>query len=483
MINKYLLKIIILTVCLHKYAQASPTQEHIEQFFNYLTFLGDPEHEIDFYSVQSFMTCDCTIQSNNIIISQGIEEFIAYIHRMQNKYENVSYSSFLENLLIFENKAAFHFQVQCIEKNGLQRNLEAIALVIFQEGKISYWKEVFCEMQPQNTSKEFSLNHLYEEPHFDHHLYPITAPFREGFLTVSKIHTIFYATYGNPKGIPIVILHGGPGEGCCDELTQFFDLKRYYVIMLDQRGSKRSIPFASMEENTPSHSVADIETLRKHLGIEKWLVFGGSWGSTLAILYGQSHPEHCQGFILRGIFLGREQDYLHLLYGMGKLAPNGYEKFLGHIPEEEHSDLLSAYYARIIDPNPEIHMPAARAFMEFDAACVRFSPNPLLVENVLKNDQYIYSVTKHFLHYSINQFFLKPDQILSNMNKIKHLPAIIIHGKYDIVTLPENAYALYRKWDNSTLWMIRQGGHTSTEYSNAAALATALDFFADKIAR
>lgn len=334
---------------------------------------------------------------------------------------------------------------------------------------------------PPFCIKNILLSHVYEESDFNHLLYPIASPSREGYLKVSHIHSLYYATYGNPKGIPVVILHGGPGEGCCNDLTRFFDLSRYYVIMFDQRGSNRSTPFASMEENSPQHSVDDIETLRKHLGIEKWLIFGGSWGSTLAILYGQSYPERCEGFILRGTFLGREQDYLHLMYGMGEMSPRAYENFLKHIPETEHLDLFSAYYQRIMDPNPDIYMPAARAFIAFDAHCVNFQSNALTVAKALKNDESVYSVSKHFFYYSMHKFFLKPNQILSDMDKIKQIPAIIIHGKYDIVTLPRGAYELHKKWDNSTLWMIHNGGHTSAESAIASALATAADFFADQL--
>ncbi len=373
-----------------------------------------------------------------------------------------------------------HFQVLCKERNGLMKRLYALAEITFQEGKICYWKEVYCDLSSQNQT-DISLKQSYEELSCHHDLYPIMSPNYEGYVPVSKTHTLFYATYGNPRGIPIVILHGGPGEGCSEEMTRFFDLRRFYVILFDQRGSNKSLPFASLEENTPHHSVEDLEILRTHLGIETWLIFGGSWGSTLAILYGQSHPERCKGFILRGIFLGRKQDYLHLLYDMGKISPKAYDKFLHFIPEEERSDLLTAYYNRVMHPNPEVYLPAARSFLEFDATCVRFSANPQSVEHVLKNDHKVYCVAKHFLYYSKNQFFLEPNQILSRMDKIKHIPAVIIHGKYDIVTLPENAYTLHRAWDNSTLWMTSLGGHSSLENANASALATALDLFADQI--
>lgn len=325
------------------------------------------------------------------------------------------------------------------------------------------------------------FSHFHEKTHVDHPLYPITQPREEGYLKVSEIHTLFYAVYGNPNGIPVVVLHGGPGAGCNDSLSRFFDLNRWNVVMFDQRGAMRSEPFCCMEENSSQHSISDIETLRNYLGIQKWVVFGGSWGSTLALLYGQEHAEHCIGFILRGVFLGRKQDYLHVLYGMGKIFPEAHEPYLNFIPEEERDDLLSAYYRRIFDPNPDIHMTAARVFMRFDTICSTHLPNPVALENVIQNDRLILSMTRAFFHYSKHGFFIEPNQILSRMKRIAHLPAIIIHGRWDAIDLPEMAYSLYQSWNNSKLWMITQGGHSANDPAIAAALGTATDIFAKEI--
>lgn len=326
------------------------------------------------------------------------------------------------------------------------------------------------------------LPHSHEEVTVDHPLYPVAQPREEGYLKVSAIHTLFYALYGNPNGIPIVVLHGGPGAGCNDALSRFFDLNRWNVVMFDQRGAMRSHPFGCLEENSPQHSIADIETLRRHLGIEKWMVFGGSWGSTLAILYGQAHPERCLGFVLRGIFLGREQDYLHLFYGMGKVFPEAYELLLHYIPAEEQQDLFLAYYRRIMDPDPEIHRKAARIFIHFDMICSTHLPNPEMVEKILQNDQCVLGMAKMFFYYSMNRFFLEPNQILSHMHKIAPIPALIIHGRWDAIDLPEMAYSLYKNWTNSILWMVTQGGHSANDPPIATALAKATDFFAKKIA-
>jgi proline iminopeptidase len=324
-----------------------------------------------------------------------------------------------------------------------------------------------------------TLRHSIEEVCFDHPLYPVVQPREEGYLKVSGTHSLFYAVYGNPQGIPVVVLHGGPGAGCSDAFTRHFDLKKWNVIMFDQRGAMRSKPFGCMEENTPQHSMEDIEALRRHLRVDKWIVFGGSWGTTLAVLYGQKYPESCLGFILRGIFLGREQDYLHLFYGMGKVFPEAYEPVVNYIPQEERHDLLGAYYRRIMDPNPEISLEAARVFMRFDMICSTQLPNPEAVEGFLQNDKYILGIVKTFLHYAMNHFFLEPNQILTHMHKIKHLPAIIVHGRWDAICLPSMAYDLYQRWDNSMAWIVTQGGHSSYDPAIAAALAKATDFFAE----
>jgi proline iminopeptidase len=326
-----------------------------------------------------------------------------------------------------------------------------------------------------------SFPHTHEERFFERPLYPTIAPREEGFLKVSEVHNLFYAVYGNPDGIPVIVLHGGPGAGCSDSMTQSFDPNRWNVIMFDQRGAMRSQPFGCLEENTPQHSIQDIEALRRHFKIEKWMVFGGSWGSSLALLYGQEYPESCLGFILRGVWLVREQDYLHLLYGMGKIFPEAYQPVIDHIPEEERGDLLSAYYRRVLDPNPDVHMAAARTFMKFDFIASTHTPNPAWVEKIMQNDKLLLSVMKTFCHYAKNDFFLTNDQILTNMEKITHLPAIIINGRWDAICMPEMAYSLHKKWEKSLLWIIPDGGHSTSEKSVASALATASDLFAERM--
>ncbi|MBJ7448970.1 MAG: prolyl aminopeptidase [Parachlamydiales bacterium] len=329
-------------------------------------------------------------------------------------------------------------------------------------------------------SAAISFSHELKETTFDQTLYPISKPREEGYLKVSDVHTLFYATYGNPKGIPIIVLHGGPGGGCSDDMTEVFDLSQWNVIMFDQRGAMRSTPFCSMEDNTPQHLVEDIEKLRNHLGIEKWCVFGGSWGSTLALLYGQAHSDHCMGFILRGIFLGNENNYMHLIRDMGKTFPEAYEPYINHIPVEERGDLLTAYYNRIFDQDPNIHLPAINLFMKLDGVAASCYPNPESVNKLMAEEKLIFSVARAFFHYSKNKFFLEPNQILSNMDKIQHLPAIIVQGRWDTITPPHQAFDVYKNWPNSQLWMVTNGGHTCCEKSVASGLVIATDLFLKK---
>lgn len=311
-----------------------------------------------------------------------------------------------------------------------------------------------------------------------HPTFPIESPRKEEYLQVSKKHQIFYAVYGNPQGIPVVVLHGGPGIGCNDSLSRFFDLKRFNVVMFDQRGAMRSKPFACMEENTTQFSIEDMEALRKHLGIKQWLLFGGSWGSLLAILYGQAHPEACLGFILRGVFLGREQDIR--LFNKGEKASSEiHQEFILHFSKEEQNDLLAACYKRVMDPDPEVHMALARAFIRYHMTNTTTPSNLQLMEPLLKNDKLLLSMSRALLHYASHQLFLYPNQALSQMERISHLPAIIIHGNADINCLPDQALLLHNNWKNSRFWLIEKGGHSADDPLISSALIRATETFAD----
>lgn len=312
-------------------------------------------------------------------------------------------------------------------------------------------------------------------------LYPLSSPYVEGYLKVSDLHTIYYAQFGNPEGIPVIALHGGPGSQCYENWTRFFDPAIYRVIMFDQRGAGRSFPSAEMKENTPHHSVNDIELLRRFFGIEKWILFGGSYGSTLAILYGETYPEQVLAFILRGVTTSTREEYEHLFYGMKAVYPEYWEQMAAIFSKDEQRDLVSAFEKRIMDPNPEVHLPAARAFMYFDTRCATLVPNEKALEKILTGETETLNVARAFIHYSYNHFFLDEKQLLQNVHKIKHLPAILVQGRNDIICQPQSAYSLYVGWDNAELWFIPSAGHSANEKPIAQALKAAMDTIHSRI--
>lgn len=295
--------------------------------------------------------------------------------------------------------------------------------------------------------------------------YPIESPRQEGYLSVSDMHTLYYATYGNPRGLPILILHGGPGAGCSDAMTRFFDLTRFYVVMFDQRGAMRSKPFACMEENTSQDLIEDIEKLRTHLGIKQWVIFGGSWGSLLGLIYGETYPHSCKGFILRDIFLARPHDLLLFENSSGK----AYEDLLTLIPQEEKCDILQACLKQVMNQDPSVHLPLAHAFLRYYAERTHFP----LTEASLQNDRIVLSLSRAILHYFSHSFFLSPNQALLQVNAIAHIPAILIHGGKDMNGASEQAYMLHEYWTNSLLWVVEQGGHAGEDPATELTLIKA----------
>ncbi len=310
-------------------------------------------------------------------------------------------------------------------------------------------------------------------------LYPATKPYDESYLQVSDLHRIHYREFGNPEGIPVVVLHGGPGFGCADIWSSFFDPEKYRVIMFDQRGAQRSTPSAEMQGNTPQDLVEDMEKLRKHVSVDKWYVFGGSWGSTLSLLYSEKHPDRVWGLILRGVFLARAKDSLNVFYGMRNTYPEVWDNMVQEIGEKEDSDLISTIYKMLMDLDPEIHMRAARALMVYDTICAFLKPDADLVAKAVDNDQMTLTVARTFTHYAINHFFIEEDQILQHIDKIKDIPAIIVQGRYDVICPPAQAYELHKRLTNSKLWIIQDAGHSSSEPSIAKALKRAMDVIVD----
>ena len=284
----------------------------------------------------------------------------------------------------------------------------------------------------------------------EENFFPEIRPFNEGYLQVSPFHQLWYAQYGNPQGTPVLVVHGGPGAGCTPNDMRFFDPNFYHIILLDQRGSNHSQPCAELTDNTTDYLIADMEFLRKHISIDQWMLFGGSWGSALSLAYGQTHPDHCLGFVLRGIFLGRKREFEQVWYGMRDMYPEAWKVFIDYLPENERNDLIKAYYKRLMDPNIEVYMPAARAFTKYDLLCSTLVDNSR-VETILKNDRIVLGLAKCFTHYCMNAFFFKPEQLVDNLHKIAHLPCIIVHGRYDVICRPSTAFELHEKWPGSKL--------------------------------
>jgi len=291
------------------------------------------------------------------------------------------------------------------------------------------------------------------------------------YLRVSDLHEIYYELHGNPSGAPAVVLHGGPGAGFGPDLPDLFDLDRYFVVLFDQRGAMRSRPFASMEENTTHHLVDDIEKLRVHLGIERWLVFGGSWGSFLGMLYGQRYPERVTGFVLRGILLGRSKDlrFCQLVNG----EKEAYHEFVAFFPEEERADLLAPSYRRVMDPDPAVHLPLAHCFLRHWTLSTTSPHNLKRVLALIEDDQLTLSLSRAALHYTVHGLFVEEGHLLDHMGQISHLPAILVHGESDRNCLPEGARILHERWPKSELWMVPGGGHFTTDPLIADALRRA----------
>jgi proline iminopeptidase len=310
-------------------------------------------------------------------------------------------------------------------------------------------------------------------------LYPEIEPYDQGMLAVSDLHTLYYEQVGNPEGKPVVFLHGGPGGGCLANHRQYFDPQRWRVVLFDQRGCGRSRPFAELRHNTTWDLVADIERLRQHLGIEAWVVFGGSWGSTLALAYSQTHPQACRGLILRGIFMLRQQE-IRWFYqeGASHLFPDAWQGYLEPIPVEERHDLVTAYYRRLTSPDPEVRRRAARAWSIWEAATSKLLIDPGLMA-AFGEDQFADAFARIECHYFINKGFLdQDDQLLANVERIRQIPAVIVQGRYDVVCPMRSAWDLHQVWPEANLIVIPDAGHSMSEPGIQKALIEATDRFA-----
>ncbi|MDO1509074.1 MULTISPECIES: prolyl aminopeptidase [unclassified Neisseria] len=310
-------------------------------------------------------------------------------------------------------------------------------------------------------------------------MYPIQEPYKSGLLKVSAIHQIYWEESGNPHGIPVIFLHGGPGAGASPKARGFFNPDKYRVVIIDQRGCGRSLPYAETYENTTWDLVADIEKVREMLGIHSWLVFGGSWGSTLSLAYAQTHPNRVRGLILRGIFLGRQSeiDWLNEQGGAEHIYPEQWQHYLAPVAEEKRGAIVQAYHEMLFGQDREQALRAAKAWAEWESWLVQFDPKP-----VEEDAEQALAISRIENHYFVNGCWLENEKaLLANVDKIRHIPTVIVQGRYDICTPMKSAWELKQAFPEADLRIV-QGGHASFEGEVAKGLVRAADEFADKLA-
>lgn len=311
-------------------------------------------------------------------------------------------------------------------------------------------------------------------------LYADIEPFRTGRLQVSPIHEIYFEESGNPNGKPVVFLHGGPGGGTEPKHRRYFDPAVYRIVLLDQRGCGRSTPFASLEANTTWDLVSDIEKVRTELGIEKWLVFGGSWGSTLALAYAETHPERVSELVLRGIFLLRKEE-IQWFYqeGASWIFPDAWEDYVGHIPAEERGDLVRAFYKRLTSDDPAVQTAAAKVWSVWEGRTSCLIPNNDLIARTA-GDEFALAFARIESHYFVNEGWLSGGRELlapANVAKLRAIPGVIVQGRYDVVCPSKSAWDLHRAWPEADLHIVPDAGHAASEGGIVHELVTATDRF------
>jgi proline iminopeptidase len=305
-------------------------------------------------------------------------------------------------------------------------------------------------------------------------LYPEIEPYAHGRLDLDPRHVMYWEQSGNPKGLPVLFLHGGPGAGASPTHRRFFDPTAYRIVIFDQRGSGRSTPLGALEDNTTPHLIRDIEALRRHLGIDRWVVFGGSWGSTLALAYGQAHPERCLAFVLRGIFLSRPSEIEWFVNGIRSIYPEAWRAFAEPIPASERGDLLEAYHRRLVHPDPSVHLPFARTWSRYEGACSTLLPNPELVAQ-FASDSHALGLARIEAHYFVNGSFLPDGGLIADIDRIRRIPTVIVQGRYDMVCPIVTADELVRAWPEAEYTVVPDAGHSALEPGVRVQLLRATD--------
>jgi proline iminopeptidase len=307
-------------------------------------------------------------------------------------------------------------------------------------------------------------------------LYPEIEPYKSGWLDLDGLHQMYWEECGNPRGLPVVFLHGGPGAGSAPAHRRFFDPARYRIVIYDQRGAGRSRPLGELRQNTTPLLVGDIETLRRHLKIDRWLVFGGSWGSTLALAYAIEHADRCSGLILRGIFLCRRSEIDWFLSGLRHFFPEAWAAFANEIPESERGDLLAAYYRRLTDPSPAVHMRAARAWSIYEGSCSTLLASPETVA-YFASDIVALGLARIEAHYFIHDIFMPENALLDHVARVRRVPAVLVQGRYDAVCPIVTADDLHRAWPEAEYIVVPDAGHSAWEPGICAELVKATERF------
>jgi proline iminopeptidase len=309
-------------------------------------------------------------------------------------------------------------------------------------------------------------------------LYPDIEPYDHGLLDVGDGHRVYWELCGNPQGKPVVFLHGGPGGGCSPTQRRLFDPRKYKILLFDQRGCGRSLPYAELEANTTWHLVADIERLREMIGAERWMVFGGSWGSTLALAYAQTHPERVSELVLRGIFTLRRAELLwYYQEGASWMFPDKWERFLAPIPPEERHDLMGAYRRRLTHPDPAVQRQAARAWSLWEGETITLLPDQGYTDT-FGDEHYALAFARIENHYFVNEGFFEEGQLIRDAGRLKRIPGVIIQGRYDIATPPKTAWELHKAWPEARFILVPDAGHAVTEPGITHHLIEATDAFA-----
>jgi proline iminopeptidase len=314
----------------------------------------------------------------------------------------------------------------------------------------------------------------FSPPHIRTELYPEIEPSRFSHLRLDDRHEMYWEESGNPQGAPVVFLHGGPGAGASPMHRRFFDPAYYRIIIFDQRGAGRSRPHGDLIDNTTPHLIADMEKLRVHLGIEKWVVFGGSWGSTLGLAYAQEHPQRCSALVLRGIFLCRKLEIDWFLYGMRFIFPEAWRRFAEYIPEAERANLLTAYTRRLNNPDPLTHMPAAHQWSIYEGSCSTMLPNASMVAHYSENIVAL-GLARIEAHYFTNNIFLPENSLLNNAYRLRLIPGVIVQGRYDMVCPIISAHDLHSAWPEAEYIVVPDAGHSAWEPGISAQLVAAME--------